>query len=107
MRKTLVTILMSLIFSLIGVQAFAEWIDVETYAYTAEFEALTASGVPPYEGGIACNFLPLGTQVMIDGNWYVVNDRTGGNGNFIDIYMSSYDACIAYGTQTKRVWVER
>lgn len=83
----------------------AEWMVIDVYAYTATGNP-TASGEMPYRGGVACNLVPLGTRVLIDGVWYIVNDRSGTPG-IIDIYMDTYEECILHGVQTKTVYFER
>lgn len=81
-------------------------ITCEVSAYTAGDgltpSTLMASGVPVYVGACACNFLPFGTQVRINGNIYTVMDRCGVD-NCIDLYMSSYDECISWGRRTLEV----
>ena len=59
---------------------------------------LTASGTVPQAGRtVACNFLPLGTHVVINGHEYIVED-TGGMGNdVIDIFVDSYEEAIQNG----------
>ena len=66
----------------------------------------TASGTTPTEGRtIACGSLPFGTRVYIEGlGEYVVEDR-GVSGNWIDVYMSSHDACNQFGVQTRDVYL--
>lgn len=85
--------------------AAAEWITVECTAYTPyDCGTITASGERVHEGGVACNFLPLGTQVEIDGIVYTVNDRSGVDG-IIDIFMNDYDSAIEFGRRIKNVYV--
>lgn len=83
----------------------AEWVTVEATAYTHTGNP-TASGEWPYVGGVAFNYAPLGSRIMIDGIWYVVNDRSGASG-IVDIFMDTYDECIAFGRQYKEVWIEK
>lgn len=67
----------------------------------------TASGTLATAGRtIACNELPFGTQVMIDGCIYTVED-TGWSpyGQWIDIYFDSHDEALAYGMRTKEVYL--
>lgn len=65
----------------------------------------TASGVlaTPHHT-VACGSLPFGTQVMIDGMIYTVED-TGVEGEWIDIFFSSHDEALAYGLQMKEVYL--
>lgn len=88
--------------------ASAEWIEAELYAYTMDSSpnGLTATGEVPHVGGIASNFLPLGTRVMIYDKWYVVNDICGVNGA-IDIYMDTLAECYQFGVQRAMVYVDR
>ena len=68
----------------------------------------TASGTLATEGRtVACNSLPIGTQVMIDGNIYTVED-TGWSPygeNWIDIFFWSHDSALAYGMRTVDVYL--
>lgn len=68
----------------------------------------TASGTLAEEGRtIACNSLPFGTQVMIDGHVYTVED-TGWSPygeNWLDIFFASHDAALAYGMRTVDVYL--
>lgn len=61
-----------------------------------------ANGEHVYVGACACNFLPFGTQVRINGNIYTVADRSGVDG-IIDIYMDSVEECNAWGRRTMEV----
>lgn len=108
MIKTIFTIIAGIFLSLVSCSVSdAEWIKCDTFAYTAnEAPNLTASGEVPYYGGVACNFLPLGTHIIIDGKEFVVNDRSGTPG-IIDIFMYSYEDAINYGVQYKDVFVVR
>ena len=86
----------------------SEWMEVEVTAYTP-YEcggSYTANGEVPHEGGIACNFLPFGTKVQIDGVDYYVNDRAGYD-HIIDIFMNDYDSAIAWGRRVKKVFIYR
>lgn len=60
---------------------------------------IIANGNYTHVGAVACNFLPFGTRVVINGNTYIVEDRVGMSGRVIDIYMPSYDDCINWGRQ--------
>lgn len=66
----------------------------------------TASGTTPTAGRtVACGSLPFGTQVYIEGlGTYVVEDR-GVNGNWIDIYFSSHSEALAFGMQSRNVYL--
>lgn len=68
----------------------------------------TASGTLAEEGRtIACNSLPFGTQVLIDGHVYTVED-TGWSPygeNWLDIFFNSHEAALAYGCRTVDVYL--
>lgn len=64
----------------------------------------TASGVLATSNHtVACGILPFGTEVVIDGIIYTVED-TGVSGEWIDIFFDSHDEALAYGMQTKSVY---
>ena len=54
------------------------------------------------------NVLPYGTEVIIDGHRYIVQDRGGSiTGNRIDIYFESHQTALEFGVQYKEVFIER
>lgn len=65
----------------------------------------TASGAPltPYRTA-ACSFLPFGTEVMINGEVWVIED-TGVSGDWIDLCMSSHDEAYARGAYYAEVYI--
>ncbi len=64
-----------------------------------------ANGEKPYEGAVACNLVPLGTKIYIEGyGYFVVKDRIG-HGSQLDIFMDTYDECIQFGRRTLKVYV--
>lgn len=103
-RKMLLAFLLS-VSSILPAQA--EWIVSECSAYTPyDCGTITATGETVHVGGVACNFLPFGTVVIIDGREYVVNDRCGIDG-CIDIFMESYEDAIEFGRRYKEVYIKR
>nr|DAJ01580.1 MAG TPA: 3D containing protein [Caudoviricetes sp.] len=103
-RKFLLAFLIS-VSSILPAQA--EWLIAECSAYTPyDCGTVTATGETVHVGGVACNFLPFGTVVVIDGVEYVVNDRCGIDG-CIDIFMESYEDAIQFGRQYKEVYIKR
>ena len=80
---------------------------------TYELTAYTWTGNPCANGNyptsgytVACNSLPLGTRIRIDGyGEYIVEDRGGMGNNIIDIYMDSYDSCIQFGRRKGEVCI--
>lgn len=68
----------------------------------------TASGATPYSGHtVACNTLPMGTQVMIDDVIYTVEDTgwTPYGDAWIDIYFDTHEEALAYGMHTTSVYI--
>lgn len=55
--------------------------------------------------------LPFGTEIYIDGQKYIVQDRTAGwvaeryNGRIIDLYMSTHAEAKKWGKQIKEIFV--
>ena len=65
---------------------------------------LTASGTTPQQDRtVACNSLEFGTELIINGKKYIVEDRGGMKGNTIDIYFNSHEAALAFGVQYAKV----
>lgn len=66
-----------------------------------------ANGNYPTEGyTVACNSLPFGTQIYIDGyGYYTVEDRGGGGDNWIDIYMGDESSCYDFGVRYLDVYL--
>lgn len=61
---------------------------------------------PTCDYTVACNSLPLGTRIFIEGmGTYVVEDRGGMADSVIDIYMGDYDTCIQFGRRSANVYV--
>ena len=103
-RKLILAFLIS-VSSILPAQA--EWLIAECSAYTPyDSGTITATGETVHIGGVACNFLPFGTVVVIDGKEYVVNDRCGIDG-CIDIFMEIYEDAIEFGRQYKEVYIKR
>lgn len=67
---------------------------------------ITASGTYATAGRtIACNFLPIGTKVEIEGNVYIVEDRGGMSGNVIDVFVNTKAEAFALGRRHATVHV--
>lgn len=84
-------------------------------AYTAAFDecgktdGITACGQPAIQGvTVACDDLPFGTEVVIDGHTYIVQDHFGGNydKSKIDIYMYKKEDALKFGRHVKIVEVK-
>lgn len=91
------------------VEAEEIWASLGTYEITAyEWTGNPcANGCYPTEGyTVACNDLPFGTTVYIDGVGYrVVEDRGGGGYGWIDIYLGDVSSCYEWGRQYREVWI--
>ena len=66
-----------------------------------------ASGVYPTENHtVACNSLPLGTKIYIEGYGQFVVEDTGGMGSsVIDIFVSDYYSAIQFGRRSAEVYI--
>ena len=68
----------------------------------------TASGTTPTEGRTIAadtSILPFGTQVVIDGVVYTVEDRGSGvSGNHIDIFFATHEDALAFGSKSVTVY---
>jgi len=66
-----------------------------------------ANGCYPTTGyTVACNSLPLGTHIYIEGvGERVVEDRGGGGSDWIDLYLGDPDACWNWGVKYRDVWI--
>jgi len=66
-----------------------------------------ASGVyPQVNHTVACNSIPLGTRIYIEGyGEFVVEDTGGMAGNVIDIFVSDYGSAIQFGRRTANVYI--
>lgn len=56
---------------------------------------------------VACNSLPFGTQVYIEGvGFRTVEDTDGGamGNEWIDLYLGDYNSCVQWGDQYRKVW---
>lgn len=69
-----------------------------------------AAGVELTPGISVASPLPFGTELMINGHKYVVQDRTAGwivdryDGRIIDIYFASHEAALTFGKQVCEVY---
>ena len=96
-----------------------EWISLGEFEVTAYCpcetccgsyaDGITASGHIAQEGITAAadtSVLPYGTEIMIDGEEYTVQDCGGAiNGNRIDIFFADHDTALSYGRQIHEVFV--
>lgn len=65
-----------------------------------------ANGQMPYIGAVACNSIPLGTVIYVEGyGTYTVCDTGGMGGSVVDIFMDTYDECIQFGRRGANVYI--
>lgn len=87
-----------------GMELLGTW-RITAYTWTG---CPCADGNYPTDGySIACNSLPFGAEVYIDGiGFRTVEDRGPGwlGSEWCDVYMSSYSACVQWGSQQREVW---
>lgn len=94
-------------------EVYAESSGVGEYLGVYELTAYEYTGNPCANGNmptvgytVACNSLPLGTRIYIEGyGYYVVEDRGGMSSGTIDIYLGDADACIQFGRRTANVYL--
>ena len=66
---------------------------------------LTASGTTPKQGRtVGCNSLEFGTEVIINGKKYVVEDTGNIKDNVIDIYFDLHEDALNFGVQYVEVF---
>lgn len=67
---------------------------------------ITASGTQATVGRtVACNSLPFGTQIVINGNVYTVEDTGGMGGNTIDVFVGSHQEALNLGVYYADVYL--
>ena len=73
-------------------------------------KVIGAAGVELTPGVSVAAWLPFGTRLLIDGQEYVVEDRTAGwirdkyDGRIIDIYFADHAQALEWGKRTAEVW---
>lgn len=86
------------------------YVDIEVTHYSlsgGSGTGLTANGTVPVAGRtVACNFLPLGTKVAINGQTYIVEDRGGMEGNIVDVFVDSDYEAIQKGRYKTRMEID-
>ena len=80
--------------------------DITAYEWTGY---PCANGNYPTEGyTVACNNLPLGTLLYIDGIGYRTVEDRGADWHsdyWIDLYLGDVSACFEWGIRTRDVWI--
>lgn len=69
-------------------------------------DGITASGTVATQGRtIACNSLPAGTEVVINGHTYIVEDTGKLGDKTIDIFFDSHQDALDFGVQYVEVFI--
>ena len=88
-----------------GMEYLGVW-HITAYAYTG---SPCANGNYPSTGyTVACNSLPFGTEIYIDGiGYHTVEDRGPGwlGNHWCDVYMGDTASCIQWGSQYRDVYL--
>lgn len=88
-----------------GYTSLGNWL-MTAYTHTG---SACANGQYPTAGyTVACNSLPLGTEIYIQGiGTRVVEDRGPSSmpDAWLDIFMDGYDECVAWGMRNCKVWI--
>lgn len=68
---------------------------------------ITAAGTRVRQGVVATNFLPLGTILSINGDYYIVEDRMNPRyaGKYLDIWFPSTEAALEFGRRALEIQV--
>ena len=76
-----------------------------TSSGTKATDGITASGIKATENHtVACDFLKFGTQVVIMGQTYTVEDRIGSSHpSKIDVFMESKEEALKFGRRQLEV----
>lgn len=71
-------------------------------------DGITASGAKAVEGVTVAadpKVIPMGTEIIIDGHEYIVQDTGGAiKGNRIDVYFDSHQDALEFGVQYKNIY---
>lgn len=78
--------------------------ELTAYAWTGN--PCSNGNYPTQNYTVACNSLPLGTKIHIEGYGdYVVEDRGGMSNSVIDVYMGDTATCIQFGRRSAKVYI--
>ncbi len=73
-----------------------------------DFQQLTSSGTVPVANHTVAadtDVFPYGTQIVIDGRMYTVEDTGGAmQGKTLDIYFDSHELAVEHGVQYKQIF---
>lgn len=84
------------------------WANAEMTAYEWTGQKCANGRYPEVGRTVACNSLPLGTHVWIDGiGERIVEDRGASwhSADWMDLYLGDVSACNAFGVQRRAVYI--
>lgn len=84
------------------------WANAEMTAYEWTGQRCANGNYPVVGRTVACNSLPLGTHVWIDGiGERIVEDRGASwhSADWMDLYLGDVSACDAFGVQRRAVYI--
>lgn len=71
-------------------------------------DGITASGTKVKQGrtvAVDTSIIPYGTELYINGNYYIAEDTGGFSGKIIDIYFDSHEEANNFGRQYAKVFI--
>ena len=78
----------------------------ELTAYIATGNPCASGVYPQINHTVACNSIPMGTRIYIEGyGEYIVEDTGGMAGNVIDVFVSDYSTAINFGRRVADVYI--
>lgn len=100
--------LLAILLLLISFAIPASAYQVRCTAYTSyENGPVMANGMRVQVGYVACDFLPLGTAIYLNGQRYIVGDRIGdGSNNHVDIVFNDYNSALEFGVRYMDLQIE-
>lgn len=72
-------------------------------------DGITATGTKATEGrtvGVDSNVIPLGSELIIDGQAYIAEDTGNIKGKTIDVFVNSHERALELGRTTKQVVIK-
>jgi len=87
-----------------GMEFFGTW-DISAYEWTEPQSPCANGNYPTVMYSAACNYLPFGTRIYIEGvGDFVIEDRIGVD-NRIDIFLGDVESCKQFGVQSHNVYI--
>lgn len=87
-----------------GMEFFGTW-DISAYEWTEPQSPCANGNYPTVMYSAACNYLPFGTRIYIEGvGDFVIEDRIGVDSR-IDIFLGDVETCKQFGVQSHNVYI--